>query len=271
MFGNSFGTPVQQPQQPTRPVFQQGSGQGWPMTQQQFQQQYQQPQIPQQQMLTVKLFLPKDEIRRVTIDIAKGTFPEIKHQLVKNLKQNHQEYARHVEHFDDGDWVRFSSDQEWQDVKRRINQPTGLASVPVLHKFRIIVKKPKTVEPVIIREVVESVPVVEFPPVPISPRGEAPQVPQQEESEDEMRKSMAMMSQSFRSLLQQAPQKVEPQPLQVSQPPQLPEPSFQDTKNKYDDLLIQLNEMGFKDREKNIQLLEQYKGNVLEVVQHYLN
>jgi hypothetical protein len=51
-----------------------------------------------------------------------------------------------------------------------------------------------------------------------------------------------------------------------------PPPSAQPSENdRLADALAKLHEMGFTDRQKNIQLLEKHNGNVINVVQEYIN
>jgi len=116
-----------------------------------------------------------------------------------------------------------------------------------------------------IQEEVKEVPVEE--PVPVVEEVE------EEVDEEALRQSMHAMRQSYHTLLLNAPVQpvVEslPQAQFEEKPVEIPAPKVE--RGKFADQLLLLNDMGFSDNEKNVQLLEKHKGDMTSVIQAYLD
>jgi hypothetical protein len=260
---DQYGRPINQPVQQ------------WPITQQQLQQQ-QLPEIP------TKLFLPKDEVRRVMVP-QNQNYEQIKNFVQPFLKETNRTRKQFLEYFFEGDWVRFDTEKEWNEclTSAKKVQPFQL-------KLRVKVKKPKAVAPAPeVRQIIPepiNIPVepvqpptvepIQPPVVPCVPMVQQAQEPAEDPSIEELRKTHQNLRQSIHSFIQNSPQKAveEPKPTVDA----LPQPMYPQTEekkeepSKYEALLVQLADMGFDNKEQNIELLDKHNGNVLEVIQHYL-
>jgi len=248
-----------------------------------------------------KLFLPNKEVRRVRLPVR--TLEQFRAALPQYLSEEQQKYELVLRYKDDGDWVNFDKKEEFDDaveILRHLQSknPTSALSIQVElgaeRQIPVIEEVPVKEEVVIeekveevVDEVVDEVEKVEQavqvevtePQVEESKLGQSFVVVEQEEKEvneeEQLRQSLVAMRQSVQSFLQNAPVQPKPEPLPQSQfdqdvqeevksEPQVAVPE------KFKHHIEQLSEMGFNDIEKNLVLLENKNGNLLEVVQELL-
>jgi len=257
----------------------------------------------------VKLFLPSGEVRRTKLAVT--TFEQFNNALLKFLTADQQLHYLVLRYRDDGDWVNFSSEEEFADAieilrYQQTKNPTAALSIQV----ELGELKPELPQPVEEEEPVEEVvdkiqvenehkameevkeAIEEAQPIESESKPEIeasfivvdqPQVVEnvvdtsKEDEEELVRQSLHAMRQSVQSFIQNAPvqriqesqyesdeqsddEELQPQPIPV-------QPKEPEVPQKFAKELDLLAEMGFNDRVKNIDLLEQKNGDLSDVIQ----
>jgi hypothetical protein len=257
----------------------------------------------------VKLFLPSREVRRTKLTVT--TFEQFNNALLKFLTADQQLHNLVLRYRDDGDWVNFSSEEEFADAieilrYQQTKNPTAALSIQV----ELGELKPELPQPVEEEEPVEEVvdkiqvenehkameevkeAIEEAQPIESESKPEIeasfivvdqPQVVEnvvdtsKEDEEELVRQSLHAMRQSVQSFIQNAPvqriqesqyesdeqsddEELQPQPIPV-------QPKEPEVPQKFAKELDLLAEMGFNDRVKNIDLLEQKNGDLSDVIQ----
>jgi tetratricopeptide (TPR) repeat protein len=87
-----------------------------------------------------KIFLPNNEIRRIPII---WNYQQIKQLIQQYLEEGHRTRKQYIEYQDDGDWVRFDTQKEWEEAITLHVQRTN-DTIPF--KLRVIVTKKHAAE-----------------------------------------------------------------------------------------------------------------------------
>ncbi|KAL0484725.1 deubiquitination-protection protein [Acrasis kona] len=232
--------------------------------------------------IVLKVNVTNGEIRRVKLENPTHS------NLLKLVNPNNNNVELSYRDYEN-DWVRFDTEAEWDEAlvvyKYMLEKNYSAAlSVKVFTKEEKEEAKEDPVEelinsieilPLIVAE--DSKLPVELEEVEVSdaeseadevePYSSLKEEEEEEKSEDDeaLRQSMQAMRQSVSNFIASAPQAQ----------PELPSAQYvkpeEEKTSKFQEQHKLLVEMGFSDLNKNVELLEKFKGDVGQVIQVYLN